>query len=117
MNEKMRTQTLLRPWASVNRVQPIEQSVENALGLDVFSVDYANGEPLTLTLTKNLAGGFSVTYTQLLGARDTPVIGTTDLNPLYTVELSYALSSRLQFSVSTDSLNNTAASLQGVYGF
>lgn len=97
--------------------RPVEASIENSLGLDVFSVDYSNNQPISLTLTKSLNNKFAVTYTQLFGARDNPVITTTDVNPLYTIELSYSLSKRLQFSVSTDSLHNNTAGLVGVYNF
>ena len=96
--------------------QPIESSVEDALGLSSFSVDYTPNTPIHVTLIKPLAKRLEVTYSRSFGNQSASTIGGT-IPPMYTVSLGYNLTKRLQVSVGTDDQHNDTISVNGIFGF
>jgi autotransporter translocation and assembly factor TamB len=84
---------------------PIETAIEDWLGLEEFSVDFAFQEPVQITLTKQLYGPLFATYTRNINAGGSFSASTNTINSLtpttalnlYTLEFYYRISNRLRF--------------------
>jgi len=91
-------------------LSPLTSTLGTALGLSDLDVAYNPNQPLLVTGTVDIGPRLSVTYARSFGAR-----GATDTltqPPQYTVQLGYALTSRLRLGVGTDDQRNRTVTLQ-----
>jgi autotransporter translocation and assembly factor TamB len=103
---------------------PLETAIEDWLGLEEFTVDFAFREPLQVRLTRQLFGPFFGTYTRSLNAFGGASAGgvnagtATPLQNLYTLELYYKLSDRLRVGYRIEEPSrNRVLELSGTFRF
>lgn len=80
---------------------PLETRIEDWLGLEEFSIDFAFREPSQVRLTRQIYGPFYATYTRSLNFAGLNTVNPNTTNPttslnLYTIELYYRLSDRVR---------------------
>jgi hypothetical protein len=96
-------------WGAPTLFVPLETKIEDWLGLEEFSIDFALQEPVQLRMTKQIKGPFYATYTQSLAAfgasATSPTPGTATLN-LYSLELYYRFSNRLRLGYRIEEPSN-----------
>ena len=100
-------------------LEPFETGLAQALGLSDFNVDYEPNAPVLLTLTKPITKKLSITYTKSFGAATTTTLNNPlqQRSPLYRIQMDYSLTRRLRIGVSTDNVQGTALSLNGLFSF
>ncbi len=92
---------------------PLETAIEDWLGLEEFSVDFALREPLEVRLTKQVWGDLYATYTQSLDTAN------LSLGPnVYSLELNYRFSERFRIGYRIEEPDRDhAVLLQGTFRF
>ncbi|BDI33065.1 hypothetical protein CCAX7_51160 [Capsulimonas corticalis] len=98
-------------------LEPLEDRLATAFGLSSVVVDYSPDTQSFVTLTKPLGHRLELSYSQSLGTRETSPVNSLLATPYYTLKLGYALTNRLQLSISTDDQKNQTMALEGVFGF
>ena len=91
-------------------LSPLTSTLGTALGLTDLDVAYNPNQPLLVTGTVDIGPRLSVTYARSFGARG--VAETLTQPPQYTVQLGYALTSRLRLGIGTDDQRNQTVTLQ-----
>jgi autotransporter translocation and assembly factor TamB len=98
-------------------LQPFEDTIGNAFGLQDFSIDYAPESPVQVTLVKRLGSRLTVQYTQSVNSRTPGAVSSTLEPPVYQVKLGYSIAPHLQLTISTDDQRNNIFAIEGIHSF
>ncbi|MCS6831013.1 MAG: translocation/assembly module TamB domain-containing protein [Armatimonadota bacterium] len=92
---------------------PLERSIEEALQLREFRIEYGRYEPVTVTLVKRLWDGFSLSYWRTVSAQQDRYV----LKILYELPEWTRLSRRLLLSFSVDERQQRLWGIEGSFRF
>lgn len=104
-------------YAVPTLLSPVESGIAQTFGLEAFSIDYSPLYPVAITLTKKIGPRESLTYMQLVTARQPGVVASTVGPPQYQLKMEYDLTNQLGLYVSTDNVQGNTIGVQGSFSF